>query len=187
MIKLEQVSKSFGSKQVLDRLDWQIGAGERWQIAGTSGIGKTTLLRLLMGLELPDEGKITGTERIRFCPVFQEDRLVENWSAVQNVSLVCADEALVREILHALLPRNALTQPVCTLSGGMRRRVALARALAAEGDVLVLDEPFAGLDRQTIERACGAVKLYGGARTILLVSHGAEEMFSGWKTLRMDG
>ncbi len=186
MIKLEQVSKRFDGKQVLHCLNWQMEKGECWKIAGASGVGKTTLLRLLMGLETPDSGRITGADKIRFCPVFQEDRLADTWSAVQNVALVCRGAAQAREVLGALLPSDSLEQPVRTLSGGMRRRVALARALAAEGDVLLLDEPFAGLDERTVDRACRAIEKYRAGRAALLVSHGTEELFSAWKVLRLD-
>ena len=84
MIEFRGVSKSFDGKALLHDLDWCIAPGEQWQVRGASGIGKTTLLRLLMGLETPDAGCITGREGLRFLPVFQEDRLVEHWSAVGN-------------------------------------------------------------------------------------------------------
>lgn len=187
MIELKQVRKAFAGKPVLRALDWKIREGERWQIVGASGIGKTTLLRLLLGLEQPDGGQISGAQRVRFCPVFQEDRLIEGWSVVQNVMLVCDDEVRAREILLRLLPGQALDQTVRTLSGGMRRRVALARALAAQGDVLVLDEPFTGLDEQSIDRACAALEKYAEERAVLLVSHGTEQRFSDWNTLRLTG
>lgn len=185
MIEFRGVSKSFDGKQVLRDLDWRIAPGEQWQVCGASGIGKTTLLRLLMGLEKPDAGSITGREELRFLPVFQEDRLVEHWSAVGNVSLVCADAARVRTILCALLPEDAVDQPIRTLSGGMRRRVALARALAAEGDVLVLDEPFAGLDAETERRAAEVIAAYRAGRTLVLVSHSSEAQLRDFRTLSL--
>lgn len=186
MIEFRGVSKSFDGKAVLRGLDWRIAAGEQWQVRGASGIGKTTLLRLLMGLEMPDVGCIMGREGLRFLPVFQEDRLVEHWSAVGNVSLVCADAVRVRTLLCALLPEDALDQPVRTLSGGMRRRVALARALAAEGDVLVLDEPFAGLDAQTERQAAEVIAAHRAGRTLILVSHGSDTLLQGFHTLSLN-
>ena len=185
MIEFRGVSKSFDEKNVLHDLDWRIAPGEQWQVRGASGIGKTTLLRLLMGLEKPDAGSITGLEDLRFLPVFQEDRLVEHWSAVGNVSLVCADAARVRMILCALLPEDAIDQPVRTLSGGMRRRVALARALAAEGDVLVLDEPFAGLDAETERQAAEVIAANRAGRTLELVSHSGEAQLRDFRTLSL--
>lgn len=185
MIELHDVSKAFDGRPVLRRINWRIEPGALWLVAGASGIGKTTLLRLVMGLETPDSGTVTGWEGIRFCPVFQEDRLVEHWDAVQNAALTCGDPAQAKEILHRLLPHDGLRQPVRTLSGGMRRRAALARALAAPGDVLVLDEPFAGLDEKNAAAAWKTVQDYRAGRTLLLVSHGREETFAGLKVLRL--
>ena len=82
-------------------------------------------------------------------------------------------------------PDSALEQPVCTLSGGMRRRVALARALAAQGDILVLDEPFAGLDAQTLWHAAEALRRYRRGRAVVLVSHETEKLFPDWHTLSL--
>ena len=182
MIVFQNVSKAFDGKSVLRDVSWTIRPGERWQVCGPSGIGKTTLLRLLLGLEKPDSGSIIGQNQVRFAPVFQEDRLVEHWSAKANVELVCSDAARAREILTALLPGAALNQPVRTLSGGMRRRVALARALAAESDILVLDEPFTGLDPAAAERAAQVIAAYRGGRTVVAVSHGMEECFPDYQT-----
>ena len=184
MISLHRVSKAFDDKPVLRELDWCVQPAQCWQITGASGIGKTTLLRLVTGLEPPDSGTVSA-EGVRFCPVFQEDRLVEPWNAVQNVRLVCGDTAQAVEILRELLPADALHQPVSTLSGGMRRRVALARALAASGDVLVLDEPFAGLDAQTTEAAAEVLRRRRGTRAVLLVSHGTEHLFPDWQQLTL--
>ena len=92
----------------------------------------------------------------------------------------------MRTLLCALLPEDALDQPVRTLSGGMRRRVALARALAAEGDVLVLDEPFAGLDAQTERQAAQVIAAQRAGRTLVLVSHGSEALLQGFHTLSLN-
>ena len=185
MIVFQNVSKAFDGKSVLRDVSWTIRPGERWQVCGPSGIGKTTLLRLLLGLEKPDSGSIIGQNQVRFAPVFQEDRLVEHWGASANIGLVCSDTARVREILCALLPEDALDQPVRTLSGGMRRRVALARALAADSDMLVLDEPFAGLDEQTARRAMHGIDTYRNGRTLVLISHGSEVLPAGFLTFNL--
>ena len=104
MILFQGVGKSYDGQPVLQNVNWRIGEGQRWLVSGISGIGKTTLLRLLMGLETPDCGRISGISGVRFAPVFQENRLVEHWSALENVGLVCPDAARVREILTGLLP-----------------------------------------------------------------------------------
>ena len=185
MIVFQDVCKTFDGREVLRRIDWRIRTGERWLVSGASGIGKTTLLRLLMGLDIPDSGTVTGTDGLCFAPVFQEDRLVEHWSAMANVSLVCTDSAQVRALLTALLPMDSLDQPVRTLSGGMRRRVALARALAAESDVLVLDEPFAGLDHAAALLAAQVIEQQRAGRTVVAVSHGMEDCFAGYRMLKL--
>ena len=182
MIVFRKVSKFYDGKPVLKDVDWQIKDGDRWLVSGISGIGKTTLLRLLMGLEAPDGGRVSGISGLRFAPVFQEDRLVEHWNATANVALVCPDAARAQETLTGLLPQKSLRQPVRTLSGGMRRRVALARALASESDILVLDEPFTGLDPAAAGRAAQVIESYRDGRTVVAVSHGMEDCFAGYQT-----
>ena len=184
VIELTEVSKAYDGKSVLRHVNWTVAAGEQWQITGASGIGKTTLLRLVTGLEKPDSGSIRVSDGLRFAPVFQDDVLIESYSALENVALVCGG-APDEDPLCRLLPANALTQPVCTLSGGMRRRVALARALAAEADVLVLDEPFAGLDAENIRNALDVLEAYRRGRTLLLVSHGTEALLPTMQVLRL--
>ena len=88
-IEFKQVEKRFGGKVVLQHLDWCIQDGEIWRVAGPSGQGKTTLLRLLMGLEKPSSGKILGAESVRFAPVFQENRLLLKQNAIENIQFVC--------------------------------------------------------------------------------------------------
>ncbi|MCQ5128256.1 ATP-binding cassette domain-containing protein [Butyricicoccus faecihominis] len=183
MILLDKVCKSFNGKPVLRDVSLSVKPGELWRIEGPSGAGKTTLLRLLMGLVEADAGTVKGIKGLRFDPVFQEDRLVEHWSALENVRLVGGQTG--EALLDALLPKDALAQPVRTLSGGMRRRVALARALAAEGDILVLDEPFAGLDEANAQRAFEVVLDARKGRALILVSHGAGASTPGMQTLRL--
>ena len=185
MIQLKKIYKSFHGKSVLQNLSWTVETGETWKITGVSGCGKTTLLHIIMGLQPVDRGQVYGIQEVRFCPVFQEDRLVDGWNALQNVMLVCDDEEKSLRILCELLPVAALSQAVSTLSGGMRRRVALARALAASGDMLILDEPFAGLDQKTIEQAAKVLWKYRVNRAVLLVSHGTEYLFPEWKKLTL--
>ena len=184
MIILDRVCKAFDGRPVLQNFSWRVNPGELWRIEGPSGVGKTTLLRLLMGLEQADAGTVAGIRGLRFDPVFQEDRLVEHWNALENVRLVGGSKGA--ELLSALLPPDALSQPVRTLSGGMRRRVALARALAASGDVLVLDEPFAGLDEGNTFSALQVTLSARNGRTLILVAHGADTAIPGMRVLKLN-
>ena len=172
-IECRALTKVFDGRAVLRDLDWIIEAGDFWCVCGPSGIGKTTLLRILLGLEQADTGTVTRTHGLRFAPVFQEDRLLQGRSALQNCMIFTgAEETRAREVLTALLEdAEAIGKPVELLSGGMRRRVALARALLSDGDILCLDEPFAGLDADTRERVWNLLVRYRADRTVILVSH----------------
>ena len=172
-IELQNVSKSFGEKQVLQNFSHVFPEGELTCVMGPSGCGKTTLLSLLLGLEQPDSGRVLGMEGRRKSAVFQEDRLCENAGAASNLRLV--NPTLTREEAEAMLRDlglgDSLRQPVRTLSGGMKRRVAILRALAADYDVLLCDEPFKGLDQATkalvMDYFLGKTK----GKTVILVTH----------------
>lgn len=182
----EHVTRRFGGRAVISGFDWRLEAGERWLVKGPSGAGKTTLLRLLTGLERPDGGRILGAERTRFSMCFQENRLCEQMSCIMNIMMVCEDldPGRVRKALCELLPEEAAGQAAGTLSGGMARRVALARALLASSDIVVLDEPFAGLDADNRENALRFIEKWLEGRALVLVSHESEEL-AGAKVLRL--
>lgn len=182
MVEIAQLSKAYGEKQVLHQLSATFPEGETTCIMGRSGCGKTTLFRLMMGLETPDSGSISGIQGKRISAVFQENRLCENLSAVSNVRLVCANRFSRPQIEQSFAEvglDGCLDQPVRELSGGMKRRVAIVRALLTDFDLLFLDEPFKGLDLET-ERLTAAYLLRKTAgKTVFLVSHdpnGAERM-----------
>lgn len=171
-IKFHKVDKSYQGKPVLRQLSWHITDGELWQVTGQSGIGKTTLLRLLLGLEKPDCGQITGRENVFMTAMFQEHRLCGWLNARQNIALVCQkNREEIEDMLTQLLPQAYLSQPIDTLSGGMRQRVALVRAVITESALITLDEPFAGLDAQNKERAVEFILRHRRGRTIVFVSH----------------
>ena len=152
-IELVNVSKAFGETQVLRGLSERFAQGEAVCVMGRSGLGKTTLARIVMGLEKPDAGAVRGAKGKRFAAAFQEDRLVERLSAQGN-----------------LTPQD-VEKPVGELSGGQRRRVALLRALLAPADVVVLDEPFKGLDEAARQAAAAYVRRMQAGRTLLCITH----------------
>ena len=176
-ITITDLSKSYDEKQVLHNLNAILEDGKTTALMGTSGSGKTTLANILLALEQPDSGTITGLPQHKSA-VFQEDRLSENYSALTNVQAVCknkADKEKAKNILCRLGLEKELKTQVRALSGGMKRRVALARALCAEYDFLVLDEPFKGLDEQTKEATMQTVKEMTRGKTVLLITHDKDE------------
>lgn len=173
-LQFKNVYKRFGDRIVMEDFSCVFKAHEITCITGKSGCGKTTLMRMILGFEFPDAGSILGLEGIKPSVVFQEDRLCKNLSAAANVRLVMprgASEDEIKRIFEALGLSDALYQPVRTLSGGMRRRVALARALMADYNLLLLDEPFNGLDVSTRARAINCLRSRLAGRTAIVITH----------------
>ncbi|MDR2908565.1 MAG: ATP-binding cassette domain-containing protein [Oscillospiraceae bacterium] len=174
MIALKDVSFRFGSLTILDRFSLELKGGGVTALMGPSGCGKTTLLRLIAGLERPVSGSLRAEGKISM--VFQEDRLIPLLSARGNILSAMPkgpkSERRADELLNSLELLSAGNKLPDQLSGGMRRRVALARALAFGGDILLLDEPFKGLDGKTREEVARFLfrELLPGT-TVLLVTH----------------
>lgn len=175
MIKIDSLSFSYGEKEVIKNFSLNINSGDRICLFGESGCGKTTLLRMLSGLEVPESGKIEGLSSLKPSIVFQEDRLLPFKTVLQNITLVRADTETAMLHLNALgLSGSAQLYPT-ELSGGMRQRAAIARALSAEYDFLILDEPFTGLDRENVVNTVAHISASLKDRTLIMVSHQAEE------------
>lgn len=191
-ISIQNISKSYDEKTVLQNFSLELRDGGIYCLMGPSGVGKTTLLRILMGLEQADCGDRTfdaeenarsekiesSIQGLQISTVFQENRLLDFADAVKNIRFVDGKQGLLfqpEEILEHLLDRNDWHRPVRELSGGMQRRVAIGRALAARSDLLLMDEPFTGLDEGTKERVIQTVLKYRGGRTLLVVTHQEED------------
>ncbi|HKM07083.1 MAG TPA: ATP-binding cassette domain-containing protein [Sphaerochaeta sp.] len=177
-LQIQNISKRYGPTVVFNKFSCTLHQGEVNVLFGASGSGKTTLLRLLMGLEEADEGSLHSFEDLRFSAVFQEDRLCNNLSAFSNVKLVVAPSVSSEQIRKALVDvglGDAIRKPAKELSGGMRRRVALIRALMAPYDLIVLDEPFKGLDEVMKQQVIAYTKQATKAKTVILVTHDHEE------------
>ena len=176
-IVIRSLCKAFDGKPVLQGFSATLPAGQVSCIMAPSGGGKTTLLRILLGLEAADSGEIHGLAGLRLSAVFQEDRLLENLGPVANIRLVNPQRTR-GEVLAAFVAvrlSGCEDQPVRELSGGMRRRVAILRALLAEWDALLLDEPFKGLDEETKACVLDFVRRAAEGRTTVLVTHDAAE------------
>lgn len=175
-LRVEDLRKSYGGAAVLQGVSFTAEIGLT-RVTGSSGIGKTTLLRILLGLETADSGEITGLSGKRLAAVFQEDRLLDFMTPVDNIRL--PEPKLERAVILREMAAMGLTgcenQPVRELSGGMRRRVAILRALLCGADVIALDEPFKGLDEATRARVIDETKRLCRGKTVLLVTHEADE------------
>ncbi len=173
-IVLSNICKSFGENRVLDCLSWAFPGGQISCVQGPSGCGKTTLLRLIAGLEKPDSGEIRGAEGKKISAVFQENRLLENLTAEKNLLLTARSgftRTDARELLNDLGLSGAEQRRTCELSGGMQRRVAVARALAADYELLLLDEPLTGLDGALRLRVLRRIQADLNGRTAVWITH----------------
>lgn len=194
-IRIKNISKAYGDKQVLNHISKEFPIGETTVIMGASGCGKTTLLRILLRLEMPDNGEVTRMPE-KAAVLFQEDRLCEDASAYENIALVLERKRtraqkdaqkhhVEQEAAQVGITAEDLKQNVMELSGGMRRRIALLRALLYEADCVILDEPFKGLDAATKQIVMQYVKEKVAGRTTFLVTHEQAEadFFGGniWK------
>lgn len=174
----KDICKSFGEKKVLQHFSHEFKDGSFTAVMGPSGCGKSTLLSVLMGILSPDSGSVEPDTDYRKSAVFQENRLCENLTAGANIRLVTGKRfspARIAEELAALGLQDCESKPVKELSGGMKRRVALLRALLAEYDVLFLDEPFKGLDEVTKALVMARVRELTAGRTVVMVTHDKEE------------
>ena len=182
IIRLNDLTKIYNSQQILDRLNLSFTDEAPCCLMGPSGSGKTTLLRILLGLERPDGGSYSITSEngsdltgsVRFAAVFQEDRLLEQLDAAGNLRFALGaayDEAAARALLAELGLGEVGDKRVRDWSGGMKRRLALARALLAPSDALALDEPFTGLDADNRAAAKRCVARAAREKIVLLVSH----------------
>lgn len=168
-IRMENVEKCFGDCTVLKDCTAVYEPGGIYYLTSPSGSGKTTRLHILAGLAKPDAGEVEVPRSVSM--VFQEDRLCEDYDAVKNVELATGDRERAESALLELLPPEALHKPCSQLSGGMKRRVAVVRAVETESEALFLDEPFTGLDAGTREQTKRYIDRRRAGRTLIVASH----------------
>lgn len=187
MLKLTNISHRYGDRPVLENIHLTLNPGQRLALMGPSGTGKTTLLRIALGLLAPSEGTVENSFQ-KTAVLFQEPRLLPWRTALENVNLVLGDDRGTMEKARFQLTRLGLADAAGkyprALSGGMQQRVALARALALDGDLLVLDEPFKAMDETLRHQVINQVGQTQAA--ILLVTHEeAEAAALGCKIMRI--
>lgn len=176
MIEFSNVTFAYKGKKenVLENFSLSVKKGERLHLSAPSGKGKTTVLRLITGLERAKKGEVSIRENAKISVVFQEDRLIPSQTVFKNVSLFSGDEK-AKELLSKLGLWQVKDSYPNELSGGMKRRLALARALSKNFDILLLDEAFNGLDEENLIKAVKVVEEYLKDKTLILISHSDKE------------
>ena len=189
MLTIEHLTKQFGEKTLFRDLCLTVeGPAVLW---APSGWGKTTLLRILMGLDTPTAGRVRGVGRA--AAVFQEDRLCPQLTALQNVTLVLPGsekqykEQIGTDFQQFGMDAAALALPAARLSGGQKRRTALLRALWAPSDTLLLDEPFTGMDPDTLAAAAALLRTRCRTKPVLLATHDREAIrLLDWPVIELE-
>lgn len=174
MIEIRNVCFSYGDREILKDFNLTVSDGECVCLKGPSGCGKTTVLKLLLGLLTPDSGEISGGSNPSV--VFQEDRLLSGFSLKTNVLLPPLTEEQQKKALDLLKEAglgDVLNKKIRHLSGGMKRRAAIVRAVAFGGDLLILDEPFNGIDAENKQTMAKMIKreFLEKGKPVLMVSH----------------
>jgi NitT/TauT family transport system ATP-binding protein len=180
MIEVKHIYKKFKKEYIFDDFSIAFDDKKITSIIGPSGCGKTTLLRMIAGLEHYEKGCIIGIENRSIAFVFQEDRLLPWLNVYQNIELVLKSKLevneskrKVKEVLAQLNLEDSADMMPSELSGGMQRRVAIARALAYDADIILLDEPFKGMDnklkRDVLPKLAEAWDK--NEKTIIMVTH----------------
>ena len=187
LLECKHLSLSYGDKTVLDDFSLTLPLEGITALKGPSGCGKTTLLRLIAGLESPAWGEIRGISPLETAFLFQENRLLPWRSVEQHLTDVMTrpDPVWARKLLAMVELSGEENHLPEQLSGGMGRRLALGRALALESKLLLLDEPFAGVDPDRAERILTRLKAFG--RPILLVSHEDRIVSMADRIIELDG
>ena len=179
-ISVKNLSKSYGENKVLNDFSKVFEDNSFTCIMGKSGGGKTTLLNVILGVTKQDAGEICVTENARFSAVFQENRLCENLTALLNVKMVTdISGRYSRSDIINMFKRIGIDgedkKPVSDFSGGMKRRVAILRALMADFDILVMDEPLKGLDEETKGSVVELIRELTEGKIVIMTTHDLTE------------
>ena len=181
IIEVKNVSKAYNGKDVIKDFSLNIESEHAYVVTGESGCGKTTLIRIILGLEKADKGSVglLGDYKYPYIvsgTVFQDDRMVMSLNAVDNVFMVSDKlfrETVTEELLK-LLPEDSIYKPVGELSAAERRMVAIARACCIPNDVLIMDEPFAGLTKEEKVKAIKFVRDKQGSGPLFIAARDTE-------------
>ena len=181
-LEIKNLTKRFGKKTIISELSYRFSDKGLYVLRGKSGIGKTTLLRIIAGLDKDYSGEVIdgGIERISFA--FQEYRLFPQLSALENVMIASknindVDKIKAKDLLTQLgfLPEDMQLLP-SELSGGMKQRVSLARAFMKNAPVILLDEPTKELDAALCRQVCEMIKKMADDKLVILVTHREDDL-----------
>lgn len=174
------ITKKFGNNTVFSDFSLEVADKGITAIKGASGCGKTTFLRIISGLDKKYSGTVNIGNIKRISYVFQEPRLLENSTALENVSLVLSNTEEAEKTAEEWLIKVGLGSDIYTypseMSGGMKQRVSIARALAFDGDILLLDEAFNGIDSDRAKDIMDIVKEFARNKPVIFVSHSDEQI-----------
>lgn len=184
MIELKNISKKYNDLQILKNFNMTLDKNRITCLFGPSGVGKTTIANIVANIVPIDEGLVTGIEKSLFSYVFQEPRLLNWYSIYDNIDFVLKDiydKDTRKKVINNYIDMVELTDykdyKISNLSGGMAQRVSLARAFAYPSNVLIMDEPFKGLDMKLKQEMISSFqKLWAESkRTVLFITHDVDE------------
>ena len=189
-IVIENLKKRYNDKVVLNNFNYTFKDKTISFIMGASGVGKTTLIKILMGLVQADDGKVIGINNKKISVVFQEDSLCENLSVLLNIKLVCENisNLEIEKSLELLDLKDCMHKRVRELSGGMKRTTAIIRALLYDFDLLIMDEPFKGLDKETKIKVMDFVISKLENKSAIIITHDMDEImyFKKFRQLKIN-
>lgn len=177
-IKISNLYKSYGDNTIYNNFSISFPSEGIYTLTGPSGCGKTTLFNIISGIDNDYKGSVIINRNSKISVVFQEDRLLPWFNAEKNISIVNTemDKAEINKILHLLDLDGTNDKYPDELSGGMKRRIAIARALAYSGDIYLLDEPFKGLDQKIKTKLIEYFEQLGRTKLILHITHELSEV-----------
>lgn len=181
MITLNNISVSFDNKTVIENFSFKFEKGKKYAIMGESGCGKTTILNVISGLLKPQIGELIKDPSCKISYVFQDPRLFDWLTVLENVAIATGidkndGENKAKMLLKTLGLEDSIYQYPPELSGGMKQRVSIARALAYDPSVILLDEPLGALDSQTKTQVANFIFDFCNDKTVIMVTHNESDL-----------
>ena len=183
ILSLKNITKNFDEKIVLENFSHDFDDTGIVAITGPSGVGKTTLLRIICGLDKKYSGEVKTSDRVKFSVAFQEHRLFQNLTALENITEIVyqkSSEENVKASVDMLLKlgftKDEMKLYPSALSGGMKQRVSLARAFLRDANIIILDEPTKELDTALVKQVLDIILDLSKHKLILIVTHNENDI-----------